>query len=203
MRRFKRIYPIVPLILLSMILFGKEPVPVIALQPLGKVRNEILQEVKKGITKVYRVRVEILPTVPLPKKAWYPPRRRYRGEKLLNFLQKNTPKKYLKVVGLTTRDISTTKGKFKDWGIFGLGSLGGRACVISTFRLRRGRVSHRYFIGRLVKVVNHEVGHTFGVGHCPNQRCLMEDAKGTIKTVDRETGAFCGECRERLKNILK
>ena len=108
----------------------------------------------------------------------------------------------MKVIGLTRCDISTSKGKIKDWGIFGLGTVGGRTCVVSTFRLRRGKVSYRYFIGRLVKVANHELGHTFGLWHCPNHGCLMEDAKGTIKTVDRETGAFCSECRERLKDVL-
>jgi len=203
MHRFSKILPALPILVIAVVLSGKETSRVIALQPFGKVNPSIVKEVEKGITRAYSLRVEVLPAVPLPKETWYQPRRRYRAEKLLNFLSINTPEKYMKVIGLTRRDISTTKGKIKDWGIFGLGTVGGRTCVISTFRLRRGRVSYRYFIGRLVKVANHELGHTFGLWHCPNHGCLMEDAKGTIKTVDRETGAFCSECRERMKGVLK
>ncbi len=52
---------------------------------------------------------------------------------------------------------------------------------------------------RLVKVVNHELGHTLGLPHCPSAGCLMEDAKGTIVTVDNETGAFCDGCKKKLR----
>ena len=32
--------------------------------------------------------------------------------------------------------------------------------------------------------------------HCPNHSCLMEDAEGTIKAVDRESIALCVNCRK-------
>lgn len=72
--------------------------------------------------------------------------------------------------------------------------------MVSTFRLTRG-ASRDLFYRRLIKVVNHELGHTFGLPHCPNERCLMGDAKGTIVTVDRETGALCDQCRETLRPL--
>ena len=37
-----------------------------------------------------------------------------------------------------THDISTTKGRFPDWGVLGLGELPGTASVISSFRCHRG-----------------------------------------------------------------
>jgi len=203
MTRFYKVLIVLIFLVASTGLTGKEPAGVIAIQPFGNIKKAIIAEVQKGITGAFRVRVEVLERVPLPKEAWYPPRRRWRAERLLSFLSRNTPSRYMKVIGLTNRDISTSKGKFKDWGIFGLGTVGGRTCVVSTFRLRRSRVSYRYFIGRLVKVANHELGHTFGLGHCPNRGCLMEDAKGTIRTVDRETGAFCEECQKRLRHVLR
>ena len=90
------------------------------------------------------------------------------------------------------------KGEYDDWGIFGQGWLGGRACVVSTYRLGRGKVSEDLFRERFVKVVNHEIGHTFGLDHCPTQGYLMADAEGTIKTVDQEAGGLCQGCRQRL-----
>ena len=49
----------------------------------------------------------------------------------------------------------------------------------------------------LKQVVMHEIGHTLGLDHCPNYGCLMEDARGTVLTVDREYD-LCGDCRQRL-----
>ncbi len=152
---------------------------------------------------MYNADVVILKEKELPPHAYYRPRRRYRADKLLRYLERITAGKYTKVVGITTRDISTTKGKFYDWGIFGLGSMGGKSCVVSTFRLRSGRGGRRKFTDRLVKVVNHELGHTFGLGHCPVKNCLMQDARGTIVTVDSETGEFCSRCGKELKEVIR
>ena len=103
-----------------------------------------------------------------------------------------------RVVGLTASDISTTKRRHKDWGIFGLGTIGGPTCVVSRYRLGAGRASRKKRNVRLAKVALHELGHTLGLEHCPEVGCLMEDGKGTIRTVDRETD-FCPACRGRMK----
>lgn len=177
--------------------------PLVAVQPLGKVDSAAAAAAKAGIERLYDFKVEVLPAVPLPIPAYYPPRKRYRAEKLLDHLDSIKGGGFLKIIGLTTADISTTKGEFYDWGIFGLGSLGGTACVVSTYRLGRGKVPEKKFLERLAKVVNHELGHTMGLDHCPNRGCLMEDAAGTIRTVDRESGELCDSCRTRIGKFVK
>ncbi len=179
--------------------------PIIALQPLGKVRQEVVATAAAGIEKTFHARVKVLPAEPLPAGAYYRPNNRYRGEVILEILRDRPCGGCLKTAGITEADISTTKGDIQDWGIFGLATLNGRACVISTFRLGRGGASRELFSERLVKVVNHELGHTFGLDHCPTPGCVMEDAKGTIRTVDRESGRFCERCRKRLasRGILR
>jgi archaemetzincin len=182
----------------------KQPV---ALQPFGKIDWQLLQQVVNGIKKTFcKVEVDIRPAVPLPKYAYYKPRKRYRAEKLLNYLESfythQVKKKYVKIIGLTRKDISTTKGQYYDWGIFGLAYLDAGPCVVSTFRLKRNAKSQRHFMERLIKVVIHEIGHTFGASHCPGKCCVMEDARGTIKTVDARNGRFCSRCREKLFRVL-
>src|SRR5690242_2554799 len=134
----------------------------------------------------------------LPKEAYYPLRQRYRAEKLLAFLTKKTPQPFTKVIGVTEVDFSTTKGEYKDWCIFGLGDMPRRACVVSSHRLGRGGNAVQ-FQNRLSNTSIHEVGHTLGLPHCPTTGCVMQDAQGTIRTVDGETGHFCSSCSEQVK----
>jgi archaemetzincin len=188
------------------VIVTEDPRLVVAVQPLGTVDSLVVQKAAAGIRDFFPVRIAILPAVDLPDSAYYRPNQRYRAEKVLDFLDRRATgygSEYLKIVGITSVDISTTKGDVYDWGIFGLGYMPGRVCVVSTFRLGRKKVGEKLFFERLVKVVNHELGHNFGLNHCPNQHCLMEDAKGTIKTVDGETGVLCPACQERLKEFLK
>lgn len=179
--------------------------PVIAVLPLGRVDTLVVRQVKEGIERFFPVRVSVLAARELPAAAYYKPNARYRAEKLLDFLDGVfvlADTGTIRIIGITEADISTTKADVYDWGIFGLGSMPGSACVVSTFRLGRGKVADDKFFIRLVKVVNHELGHTFGLDHCPVPRCLMEDAKGTIRTVDEETGELCPACRARLDAVL-
>ena len=164
----------------------------ICLVPLGKHDRRVVAPVVRGIEQLYGVKVKRLAKRALPKSAYYKPRRRYRAEKLLAYLESKVfPRSGCsRVIGLTSVDISTTKGEHKDWGIFGLAHLGGPSGVVSTFRLRR-RANRRKLTVRAIKVVNHEIGHTLGSEHVDEKGCLMEDGAGTIKTVDGETGLLC------------
>lgn len=179
--------------------------PIIALQPLGDIPAKEVASAQAGILAVYDVTVRMVPKLALPAAAFYPPRQRYRAEKLLDYLGEDHGMKFkpVKIVGLTAVDISTTKDAVEDWGVLGLGTLDGNTCVISTFRLGARKASEAKRIERLIKVVNHEIGHTFGLDHCPTAHCLMEDAKGTITTVDGEDGGFCEACQRRLEKALK
>ncbi|WP_052572674.1 archaemetzincin [Haloferula sp. BvORR071] len=169
----------------------------IAIQPLGKVSAERLATVKTGLEKSFGLGVELLPALPLPKEAWYEPRERYRAEKLLTHLDAKAPAAHTVVIGITEKDISTTKDEHEDWGIFGLGDLVGRACVVSTFRLSARGADEAKLRERLRKVAIHEVGHVAGLPHCPQAGCVMRDAESSIATVDEENGEFCPDCKER------
>jgi archaemetzincin len=179
--------------------FSTNTSPSVALQPLGSVNQTTLVATKKAIDQSFHVEVTILAPRELPAKAYYKPRKRYRASLLLEALDDGTDKGFTKVVGLTAVDISVTKGEHFDWGVFGLGALGGRPCVVSTYRLGHGRAHRDLFLDRLGKVMNHELGHTFGLPHCPTTRCLMQDANGMMATVDGANGDLCATCRTALQ----
>jgi archaemetzincin len=172
---------------------------VLLIQPLGKeLPNEDMVFVKQALVGFYNVQVKVLPRVDLPEQAYYAPRRRYRAEKILPFLLEKLPSDGDRILGLTGVDISTNKGHIKDWGILGLANLGGKECIVSSFRFygpaREG--THARIL--LAKVAVHEVGHTLGLNHCTTRGCLMEDAGGLVRTCDREYD-ICARCRSMLK----
>ena len=167
----------------------------IALQPLGGVKAERIEVVKRGLEDAFGVKVVLLESRPLPKSAWYAPRSRYRADDLLEHLKEVAPAKHPVVIGITEKDISTTKDEHVDWGIFGLGEVDGRACVVSTFRLGARGADEKKLRERLRKVAIHEVGHVTGLPHCEAAACVMRDAEASIETVDKETGAFCEPCK--------
>jgi archaemetzincin len=142
-----------------------------------------------------------LPVAVLPSQAYYAPRKRYRAERLLDYLEQHTPNDAQVVMGLTEADISTTKGDIYDWGILGLATVSGRQCVISRYRATRGAKSPDHVKERLAKTVVHEVGHTIGLLHCPNYGCIMEDGKGSVLTTDHERDV-CGDCRAKVGNLM-
>lgn len=172
----------------------------VCVQPLGKYEPAMLEAVMRGAGHVYGVTVRVLPPRPMPRSAWYRPRKRHRADKILDHLAAEVvPGSSCDlVIGFTRLDLSTTKGEYADWGIFGLASLGGPTGVVSTFRLGR-RANATKKGQRTVKVFNHELGHALGVDHLPEAGCIMQDAAGTIRVVDEETGVLCPTEREIIE----
>ena len=168
----------------------------IALQPLGEVSSTHVETVKTQLEETQRCRVKVFPPAVLPKEAFYPPRQRYRADRLLDYLDA-MHQEADKVLGLTEVDISMTKGEHKDWGVFGLARIGGRPAVVSVFRLQLDEPSAVDLARRLGTVATHEIGHTQGLKHCPTVGCILEDARGKVATVDRAKG-FCRSCKSKL-----
>jgi len=166
-----------------------DPIRLISVVPLGKPSLRTVTLVESALKRMYNVRVVEISGAPLPKAAFYEPRRRYRAEKLNSFLRSRPG---WKVIGVTDRDISTTAHGVKDYGIMGLGDLGGKVCVVSSFRSHAG-------VGT---VAIHEIGHTLRLPHCPNPQCVMVDAKGTGK-IAKSPGRFCDRCKAKIKQRLR
>lgn len=167
----------------------------IYIQPLGEVHQNYLTYLKKSIKAFYGYDCVIKPKANFTDAILASSKTRYEASKIL--------KKYhskQNILVITEKDIAHKKStKFPEWGVFGLGFRPGNTCVISTFRLKKG-VSESQMLVRLKKVALHEIGHNLGLPHCSfHKECMMRDAGGTVKQVDREKIWFCQNCWKKLK----
>lgn len=161
----------------------------ICLQPFSDFSASDTKKIQAELQKVYSD-VKILQPIDFPKDSWNEAKTRHRADSIIRFLDRLTPENQL-TIGLTHKDISTTKGKFKDWGVMGLGFCPGKSCVASSFRLHEKNKFEQLF-----KVAIHELGHTEGLPHCPEKTCFMRDAKG--KNHKDEEKDFCASCKRKL-----
>jgi archaemetzincin len=155
--------------------------------PLGPTNKSHIKQAVSALEK-YAGPVTLLEKQDLPTHAFYAPRNRYRADKLIQWMAAKADRGEV-FIGLTSSDISTTKGSIADFGVMGLGYRPGRACIVSSFRLRNK--------SNFYKVVLHEAAHTSGLPHCPVSTCFLRDAKGGDPTGE-ETG-FCNACAKYLK----
>ncbi|MBL0357578.1 MAG: hypothetical protein IPP72_12170 [Chitinophagaceae bacterium] len=160
--------------------------------------TSLLSSAVAEATTFYNCTATVLSSQDLPAFAYQG--YRYKADSLLKFQTSLLPTSAESVVGITNKDISTSQGEHKDWGVFGLGYCPGKACVISVFRLKSG--TYDQIKERFIKVVLHELGHNMGLPHCNanNEHCLMNDAKGTGATVDKEKKWLCPNCQQLLSN---
>lgn len=173
---------------------------VVVLVVLGEFPAELVDGIESALRSTYQVEVQRRPPIALPKSAWYAPRKRYRADVLLEHLgaQVAQAPAGTRVLGLTSVDISTSKGKIVDWGVFGLGELGGTAAVVSGHRLWRKTKDPAKIAWRVTNTAVHEVGHVLGLDHCEEPRCVMLDAEGGIENTDDSTGGPGPSCTALL-----
>ena len=81
--------------------------------------------------------------------------------------------------------------------VFGEAQLEGTCAVVSLHRLREefyGLPSRPELMReRLVKEAAHELGHTYGLRHCDDWRCVMTSSHG-VERLDVKSATFCFSC---------
>ena len=180
----------------------------VSLQPVGAFPAQTIDFLQADLSRFLHKPIVLLPPTDIPSRFRDDTKGpRYSADSLVQFLSGNIADPHDIVIGLTTKDIFTTVcdssdaikpplNKYAVWGIFGLGSCPGHSSIVSTQRLQTS--NEKLFLHRLRTVVLHELGHNLGLPHCPNPRCIMNDANETIATIDNSGDNFCPSCQKKL-----
>ena len=99
-----------------------------------------------------------------------------------------------RILGVTGCDLFVPVLTF----VFGEAQVEGHCAVVSTARLEEefyGLPARNGLLReRLVKEAAHELGHTFGLRHCLDWRCVMASSHA-VERLDVKGADFCGSCR--------
>ena len=102
-----------------------------------------------------------------------------------------------RVLGVTASDLYVPVLTF----VFGEAQLDGNCAVVSTARLKEefyGLPARPDLVReRLLKEAAHELGHTFGLRHCANWRCVMTSSHA-VERLDVKGAEFCGACKKPI-----
>jgi len=160
----------------------------------------MLERVRRDVEAAFALPTDLVIVDGLPPDSLDVRRCQHSSTKLLRWILTSMPPEATKVVGITDVDLFIPVLTF----VFGEAQVGGSAAVVSMARLRllaNGRTAAPALVEtRLLKECLHELGHTFGLVHCPDNGCLMSRSNSVLE-VDQKRTAFCRDCRQRLRRL--
>jgi archaemetzincin len=166
---------------------------IISLVPVGRVERGHLESLAEGLAARLRVACWIRPDGLDGEFAYNPVRGQYHSTEILKKLLQDPPAESWRILGVTDADLYIPILTF----VFGEAQLGNPGALVSTHRLRPEFYGMPKDPGllheRLLKEALHELGHTFGLRHCPDYHCVMSAAH-SVERIDLKQGGFCIAC---------
>jgi archaemetzincin len=168
---------------------------IISLMPVGRVDRALLEPLAEGLARCLRVACAIQPDGLEPKFAFNPLRRQYHSTEILKKILQRPASEAWKVLGVTEMDLYIPVLTF----VFGEAQLADGGAVVSAHRLRQefyGMPTNPGLLHeRLLKESLHELGHTYGLRHCPDYSCVMSSSNA-VERIDLKRAEFCPQCAQ-------
>lgn len=171
----------------------EKPVPqTISIYRYGDFPINKAKKVEAGLKNYFPDVVLQEQVLTLPAEHYHKGRNRYLGSGLFEELRNH--RNGDAVIGLTDYVIFKPNDLSPTYGIMGVSPVGTYICVVSSKIPSSGKEQSDE---NFVKLCLHELGHSFGLHHCPDQHCYMVDAEHKMKLP--QTTGFCKSCQSKLK----
>lgn len=171
----------------------------IVLIPIGDIEEAILETLRRPLAEAFGQETQIGDKMPLPKENYYHSRHQYLVSPLPSLIP--LPDSDNRALGVVDVDIFAPGLNF----VFGMADIAGRRAVISLRRLRQEFYGlpqdEELFLQRTLKEAVHELGHTYGLEHCPNPTCVMHFSN-SLHDTDLKSWHFCPYCQEKVSREI-
>jgi len=169
--------------------------PIIAVAPVGRVSARALALVAPAIRDGFGSEVVTAPALALPEGAFDPRRGQHRSTALLDALARAKRPGGERLLGVADVDLYVPELNF----VFGEADPSRGVAVFSLHRLHPPPPGDEALLARRAATeAIHELGHTFGLGHCAEPRCVMWFSN-TLAESDRKGTAFCASHAAELR----
>jgi archaemetzincin len=156
------------------------------------VRLDRLEFLAARLIRIFRTPCQIRPEIHDISFAWHAGRDQHYSTMILQRLER-AANLDARTLGVTACDLFVPVLTF----VFGEAQLEGNCAVVSLARLGDefyGLPAREELLReRLLKEAVHELGHTFGLRHCADWRCVMASSYG-VERVDVKGADFCTRC---------
>jgi archaemetzincin len=180
---------------------GTEGLSAIYLTSVGEADPEILAGIQDCLARHFPFEIRRFRSLPDPGYAYDAKAGQYSSTLIVKELVRVCPAEAVRVFAVTEKDLFIPMLTF----VFGQAQLGGSAAIISLARLRQEFYqlppNRPLLAARSIKETLHEMGHTFGLIHCPDRECTMSLAIN-IQQLDRKGTSFCRSCEAGIRECI-
>ncbi len=170
----------------------------ILIMPFGEIDPNALGSVARALRENYQCEAVVGEPAPLPEKTYNARRKQYHATRILQIMEAQKPDLCDLMLGVIDEDLYVPELNF----VFGEADVLARLAVIGLPRLRQEFYGFDpdpgLFLLRAAKEAIHELGHTCGLGHCPDRECIMHFSN-SLRDTDVKGPRFCAACRSKLE----
>ncbi len=174
--------------------FGVEAPRVVRLIPVGEVQEGLLSQLADALDENLGVVTQLGSRMEVPAHAYKARRDQYFSTEILRKLAEMKPGGKLYLLGVTEVDLYVPTLNF----VLGEALPFKNVAIISLNRLREEfyekTPDESLLRKRMLTEAVHELGHLWGMRHCPNPDCVMFFSN-TLLDTDRKSNSFCDKCR--------
>jgi archaemetzincin len=169
---------------------------------INKVDSILLEKLRTNLEKIFGQKIRVRQISLDLEFAYNSERKQYYSSAILEKLRNTSSEAGERVLSLVDIDLYVPDLNF----VFGEADIVEKLAVISTKRLRQEYYGlpkdEELLLDRTSKESVHELGHTYGLRHCPDKSCVMYFSN-SLQDTDFKSSSFCENCKRKLMLVIR